>query len=50
MKGVISGVGAFMTWTMIPGTGVQIFLVGCYPSTGGHFGCYPYGRPSRLLS
>jgi hypothetical protein len=22
---------------MIPSTGVQIFLVGYYPSTGGHF-------------
>jgi hypothetical protein len=41
----------FNYWrTMIPGTGVQIFLVGYYPSTGGHFDCYPYGRSSWLLS
>jgi hypothetical protein len=37
MKGIIPGVGALMTWTIIPGTGVHFFLVGCYPSTGGHF-------------
>jgi hypothetical protein len=35
MKGIIPGVGALMTWTIIPGMGVQIFLIGCYPSTGG---------------
>jgi hypothetical protein len=47
MKGIIPGVGALMTWTIIPGTGVHFFLVGCYPSTeaiipvGGHLGYYP---------
>ena len=35
MKGTIPGMGALMTWTIIPGTGVQIFLVGYYPSMGG---------------
>ena len=35
MKGIILGVGALMTWTIIHGTGVQIFLIGCYPSKGG---------------
>jgi hypothetical protein len=35
MKGIIPGVGALVIWTIIPGTGVQIFLVVYYPSTGG---------------
>jgi hypothetical protein len=26
MKGIIPGVGALMTWTIIPGAGVQIFV------------------------
>jgi hypothetical protein len=99
MKGIIPGVGALITWTIIPGTRVhfswlvfilvhesilvvipmgghlgynpntggqiflfnywrtmilgtrvQIFLVGYYPSRGGHFDCYPYRRSSWLLS
>jgi hypothetical protein len=35
MKGIIPSVGGLMTWTIIPGTGVQIFLIGCYPSMRG---------------
>jgi hypothetical protein len=60
MKGIITGVGALLTWTIILGAGVQIFVwlviipsgghLGYYSSTGGHFGCYPFGRPSWLLS
>jgi hypothetical protein len=50
MKGIIPGMGALMTWTIIPSTRVQIFLVGYYPSIGGHLGCYPYARPSWLLA
>jgi hypothetical protein len=70
MKGIIHGVGALMTWTIIPGAGVQIFSslviilvqeailvvipsgghLGYYSSVGGHFGCYPFGRPSWVLS
>ena len=50
MKGIIPGMGALMTSIIIHGMGVQSFLVGYYPSTGGHFGYYPYGRPSWLLS
>jgi hypothetical protein len=38
MKGIIFGMGSLLTWTIIPGTGVQIFLVGYYPSIEGHFG------------
>jgi hypothetical protein len=33
MKGIIPGVGALLSWTIIPGTGVRIFLVDYYPST-----------------
>jgi hypothetical protein len=33
MKGIILDVGALLSWTIIPGTGVQIFLVDYYPST-----------------
>jgi hypothetical protein len=43
MKDIIHGMGALMTWTIIPGTGVQIFLVGYYPIIRGHFGCIPRG-------
>jgi hypothetical protein len=50
MKVIIPGMEALMIWTIIPSTGVQVFLVGYYPNTGGHFGCYPYGMPSWLLS
>jgi hypothetical protein len=49
MKGTIPGMGALMTWTIIPGTRVKIFLVDYYPSTGGNFGCYPYEGPCWLL-
>jgi hypothetical protein len=50
MKGIIPGVGALMTWTMIPGTGVQfswlvVILVQeailVVIPTGGHLGYYP---------
>jgi hypothetical protein len=33
MKGIIPGVGSPLSWTIIPGKGVQIFLVYYYPST-----------------
>jgi hypothetical protein len=35
MKGIIPGMGALMSWTIIPSTGVQILSVGYYPTTGG---------------
>jgi hypothetical protein len=30
VKGIISSVGALMTWTIIPGTGVQTLLIDYY--------------------
>jgi hypothetical protein len=40
MAGIIPGVGALVTWTIIPDAGVQIFCL---------VGHYPFGRPSWLL-
>jgi hypothetical protein len=34
-----------MTWTMIPGTRVQFFLVGYYPSIGGQISYFIIERP-----
>ena len=51
MKGIIPGMGALMTWTIIPGTGVQIFswlviilaheAILIFIPTGSHLGYYP---------